>query len=79
MYFRHDEWNSLRGAEVQVWRGGTLLRTGVVDAATDDSSIAWVAADANDRRRLVDKASGYVLKISSKQLILRSLTGRGGK
>ena len=75
MYYRHDDWHSLQGAEVQVWRGAALLRTGVIDAATEDSTIAWIAADANDRRWLVDKASGFQLKISTNQLILRSLTG----
>lgn len=79
MYHRYDDWHSLQGAEVQVWRGATLLRTGVIDAATQDSAIAWIAADANDRRRLVDKASGFQLRISTQQLVLRSLVGGGSR
>lgn len=79
MYFRYDYWTSLQGLEVQVWRGATLLRTGMVDAVSDDSTIAWIAADATERRQLFEKASGYVLKINSTQLILKALSGRGTK
>jgi hypothetical protein len=70
-FIRFDSWSMLEGVEAQVWQHGELLRTCTVDAATSDSAIAWTVSDVHDGRRLIDKASGYELRIGLEQLIRR--------
>ena len=71
-FIRFDDWPRLRGAEVEIWLDGTLQRTGVIDEVTEDSAIAWVAADAKEPRRLLERASGFELRICSEQLVFRA-------
>ncbi|WP_458114309.1 hypothetical protein M1D88_09660 [Arthrobacter sp. R1-13] len=52
---------------MQVWQYGKLVRTGTIDTATSDSEIVWTASNVN----VIDKASGYELRISLEQMILR--------
>lgn len=76
----HGPWSALIHAVVEVRRYGQHCRFGRVDAATPDSQMAWIAANGNDSRHLIDKASGYELWISPAQLqrlaILSSTTPR---
>ncbi|MBT2522617.1 hypothetical protein [Arthrobacter sp. ISL-28] len=62
-FFKFDDWSTLEGLEVEIWRGGSLVRRCVIDAATKDSSIVWSAADANNHRRLWDKARGFEVRV----------------
>jgi hypothetical protein len=64
MFVRFDDWIKLPGAEVEIWIGKRLARVGVIDAATDDSSIAWVAPDGPNERRILEKAHGVELRVS---------------
>jgi hypothetical protein len=71
-FIRFDDWRRLRGAEAEIWLAGTLQRTGVIDEVTEDSAIAWVAADAKEPRRLFERASGFELRICPEQYIFRA-------
>lgn len=71
-FIRFDDWRRLPGTEVEVWHGGALQRIGVVDAATEDSTMAWVRADAYGPRKLLERASGFELRICPEQAILRA-------
>lgn len=62
-FVKFDDWSILEGVEVEIWRGGRLVRHGVIDAATKDSSVVWSAADANNCRRLWDKARGFEVRV----------------
>jgi hypothetical protein len=75
-YIKFDDWRRLTGAEVEVWHQGALQRIGVIDATTEDSTMAWVAADAHGPRRLLERASGFELRICPEQLILRVEPGK---
>lgn len=76
-FIRFDNWRRLRGAEVEVWLHGALERNGVIEEVTEDSTIAWVAADREGPRRLLERASGFELRICPEQLVFRAeLHGR---
>jgi hypothetical protein len=71
-FIRFDDWRRLRGAEVEIWHDGHLQRTGIIDEATEDSTMAWVAADSKEPRRLLERGSGFELRICFEQLVLRA-------
>lgn len=71
-FIRFDDWRRLPGAQVEIWHDGSFLGIRLVEAATEDSKIVWVAADANGPRKLLERTSGYVLKISPEQVLLRT-------
>ncbi|MEW9871874.1 hypothetical protein [Arthrobacter sp. HS15c] len=56
------DWARLTGHTVEVWRMGEYIVTGVVDQASADDSVLWIAAAGNDRRRLFDKRSGFQVR-----------------
>ena len=58
------EWQFLVGFEVDVRFRGRLLRTGVVDAATADGSIAWLARQGVQERVLLAKDECYELWVT---------------
>ena len=72
IFIRFDDWRRLRGAEVEIWFNGVLQRTGVIEEATEDSAVAWVAADVRGSRQLLERARGFELRIGREQLILRA-------
>lgn len=37
--YRHDEWNRLIGAPVEIRKDGNVIRSGKVDGAMPDSSV----------------------------------------
>lgn len=53
------DWAKLTGHTVEVWLRDEYILTGVVDQASADDSVLWIAAAGNDRRRLFDKPTGY--------------------
>lgn len=71
-FIRFDDWRRLRGAEVEIWINGVLQRTGVIEEATEDSAMAWVAADVRGSRQLLERARGFELRIGPEQLIFRA-------
>lgn len=58
------DWQFLVGCEVEVRRGRRLLRTGLIDAATEDGSIAWLSRQGVYERRLLTRSEGYDLWIT---------------
>lgn len=71
-FIRFDDWRRLPGAEVEIWLSGVLQRTGVIEETTEDSAVAWVAADVRGPRQLLERARGFELRIGPEQLILRA-------
>ncbi|MDI3210868.1 hypothetical protein [Arthrobacter sp. AL12] len=59
MITRHDDWARLIGATVEIRRRGDPVRTGLVDHATRDSNVLWLAQEGNSPRKMIDKAQGY--------------------
>lgn len=70
-FIRFDDWRRLPGAKVEIWRHGVLQRVGVIEDSTEDSTIAWVQADALEPRRLLERSRGFELRVCPEQLILR--------
>lgn len=62
------EWAKLAGAEVEVRLDGALYRYGRIEAATADGAIAWLAQDGLEERTLIDKDSGYEMRLAPPQL-----------
>jgi hypothetical protein len=54
-----NDWVPLLGQEIQILHLGKEIRTGVVDAVTDDGSILWIAAGAMTPRSMFERAVGY--------------------
>lgn len=66
--YRHDTWNTLRGAVVEVRKNGTTIRTGLVEDVMPDSSALWIAADGLTGRVLIEAAEGHEVWVEPKQL-----------
>ncbi|QSZ53921.1 riboflavin kinase [Paenarthrobacter sp. AT5] len=62
------EWGKLINALVEVRRYGRVNRTGIVEDAMPDSSVLWIAADANDPRQLFDASQGHQVWVTPRQL-----------
>lgn len=72
------EWAKLPGTEVEVRLDGALYRRGRIDAATADGTIAWLAQDGPQERTLIDKASGYEIRLAPRQLqAIHAMTQEG--
>lgn len=54
-----NDWAQLPGRAVEVWLEGDRVMAGVVEQATDDGSVLWIAAHGAEPRRLFDKSTGY--------------------
>jgi hypothetical protein len=54
-----DQWQALVGEVVEVWIGGQLYRTGVVDDVMPDASGLWLARDGLLPRKFIDAALGF--------------------
>ena len=54
-----DDWSRLTGRTVEVWLEGRPVATGIVDQATADDSVLWLAAHGIQRRKLYDKLAGF--------------------
>lgn len=65
---KHTQWEELTGALVEVRQSGTIVRTGIVDAAMPDGSAIWITSDSNQPRRIYEKAEGFLVYVEPKQL-----------
>ncbi|UKA50421.1 hypothetical protein LFT48_02450 [Arthrobacter sp. FW305-123] len=54
-----NDWAQLVGHTVEVWLLDRHVLTGVVEQASDDDSVLWIAAEGLSTRRLFDKPTGY--------------------
>lgn len=66
--YRHDAWEHLRGALVQVRKNGTVLREGLVEDVMPDSSALWIAADGLAGQVLIEAAEGHEVWVEPRQL-----------
>lgn len=67
-FYRHDAWQNLRGAIVEVRKGGRIVREGLVDDVMPDSSALWIAGDGSTNRVLIEAAEGYEVWIEPRPL-----------
>jgi hypothetical protein len=54
-----DNWCHLPSTFVEVRRGGDVIRSGVVEAATADSTMLWLSRDGIEARTIIRKIDGY--------------------
>jgi hypothetical protein len=66
--YRHNDWNRLIGAFVEVRRNQEFFRSGLVDEAMPDSSALWLAADESHTRILIEAAEGYAVRVEPRAL-----------
>ena len=66
--YRHDEWDRLIGAPVEIRKDGNVIRSGRVDGAMPDSSVIWLAADERAPRTLFEAALGFEVWVEPRQL-----------
>lgn len=66
--YEFADWRRLPGARVEVRRHGELVRIGTAEAATEDSSILWLARDGVEERVMIEKSSDYQIWIEPNQL-----------
>lgn len=58
-----QDWASLNGKYVKVYRGGRLIREGLVEAVSPDSQIIWLQSFGANLRVLFERAEGYEVLI----------------
>ena len=66
--YRHNAWQNLIGALVEVRKHGAVVREGLVDDAMPDSSALWIAADGFTNRVLIEAAEGYEVWVEPRKL-----------
>ncbi|WP_457971718.1 hypothetical protein [Arthrobacter sp. D1-17] len=66
--YRHDAWDRLVGAPVEIRKDGNVIRSGRVDGAMPDSSVIWLAADEWEPRALFEAALGFEVWVEPRQL-----------
>jgi hypothetical protein len=66
--YPYHDWARLQGATVEVLRDGAVVRNGFVDAATADGTMVWLAQEGLSSRVLIDKPSGYEIRVAPDQL-----------
>ena len=57
----NPEWTLLCGQQVQLWKDGSLIRTGYVEDVTSTDDALWLRSDGVDGRALYERAYGYVV------------------
>jgi hypothetical protein len=55
-------WSQLVDDCVEVWLSGHHVCTGIVEEATADDGVLWIAAEGTRTRQLFDKLSGYEVR-----------------
>lgn len=62
-HFVVERWECTEGLTVDVYRAGSLIRTGIVDLTAPFGDCVWIAADGEAGRMLVHKSEGYILAV----------------
>ncbi|MFC9769871.1 MULTISPECIES: hypothetical protein [unclassified Pseudarthrobacter] len=65
--YPYHDWSKLQGAIVEVLHDGAVVRDGYVDAATADGTMLWLAQEGPWNRMLIDKGSGYEIRVAPDQ------------
>ena len=69
-----ENWQFLVGCEVEVRRGRCILRTGLIDAATEDGNIVWLSREGVFDRRLMTRSEGcdiWITKLDYQRVLAR--------
>lgn len=66
--YRHNEWNQLIGAFVEIRQNHVNLRKGYVEEAMPDSCALWLAADENHGRAIFEAAEGHEVWVEPREL-----------
>jgi hypothetical protein len=66
--YRHDDWDRLIGAPVEIRKDGNVIRSGRVDGAMPDSTVIWLASDEWAPRALFEAALGFEVWVEPRQL-----------
>ena len=53
------DWQRALGQLVEIWRNGTYIRKGIVDAVMPDNSLLWISADGISSRQIIAHSDGY--------------------
>ncbi|MHA7290779.1 hypothetical protein ACX80V_14145 [Arthrobacter sp. MDT3-24] len=53
------DWDQLIGSWVELRSGGSVVRTGEVEAVAGDSSVMWLKCNGNHGRQMVAKTDSY--------------------
>lgn len=61
---KHTDWALLTNALVEIRRHGATIRTGIVDAVMQDSSMVWIAADATHPRQLFEASEDHEIWVA---------------
>jgi hypothetical protein len=54
-----EDWYQLIGSWVELRSGGSVVRTGEVEAVAADSSVMWLKFNGAHGRQMVFRADGY--------------------
>ena len=54
-----EDWHQLIGSWVELRSGGSVVRTGEVEAVAADSSVMWLKFNGIHGRQMVFRADGY--------------------
>ncbi|HEX6032782.1 MAG TPA: hypothetical protein VFY83_00060 [Anaerolineales bacterium] len=52
------DWHRALGQRVEIWKDGTLVRKGTVEAVMPDSSVLWISAEGASPRQMVFRHDG---------------------
>ncbi len=58
LYLQQD-WQRTLGLRVEIWKGGNLVRKGMVEAVMPDDSILWISAEGTSLRQMIFRQDGY--------------------
>jgi hypothetical protein len=65
---KHGAWSLLINALVEIRHDGQVIRTGFVEDAMPDSSVLWIAADANGPRQMFEASQGHQVWVTPQEL-----------
>ena len=57
-----DEWASVHGQYIEIYRNGVQIDWGVVDAVTADGTILWLMQDGALPRRIIEQLPGTCIR-----------------
>jgi hypothetical protein len=64
----HTQWSLLTNALVDIRHNGRVIRTGIVEDVTPDSSTLWIAADATHPRQMFEVSQGHQAWVTPQEL-----------
>jgi hypothetical protein len=53
------DWQRALGQRVEIWKDGTCVRKGTVEAVMPDDSLLWISAEGMSPRQIIGRYDGY--------------------